>query len=258
MTYHCAVIGNPIAHSRSPEIHAVFARERGIALRYDRILATPDTFADTVSHFFAAGGRGLNITLPFKETAYQLCGQTTPYATAAAAVNTLWLENGILCGDNTDGRGLRQALEQEYAFPLTHKRILILGAGGAARGVILPLCEARPALLHIANRTLAKAEQIVTTQQPHTTVPLRAFALSDLSDLEPYDIIINATSAGLHNDSFSLPHHLATANALAYDMIYGKDTPFLHWAKQQHLTTHDGYSMLLAQARLSFQKWFPQ
>ena len=173
-TYRCAVIGNPIAHSRSPDIHAAFAQARGINLQYDRILAEAGNFAAIVTQFFADGGRGLNITLPYKETAYRLCEQTSADARLAEAVNTLWQENGKLCGDNTDGRGLRHALEHEHAYPLAGKHILILGAGGAARGVIAPLCAARPASLHIANRTAAKAAAIIAAQQPHTTVPLTA------------------------------------------------------------------------------------
>ena len=257
MPHRCAVIGNPIAHSRSPEIHAGFAAARGIALRYDRILAADEAdLAATVARFFADGGRGLNITVPYKQTAYRLCGRTTPYAAAAEAVNTLWMENGQLCGDNTDGRGLRLAL-QEHGIALTGARILILGAGGAARGVILPLCEAAPAALHLANRTLANAEAIIASQQPLTTVPLAAYALTDLTTRAPYDLIINATSTGLSDSALALPANLAHCNSRAYDMQYGKSTPFLAWAAAQQITAHDGYSMLVAQARLSFQQWFP-
>ena len=257
MPHHCAVIGNPIAHSRSPEIHAGFAAARGIALRYDRILAADEAdLAATVARFFADGGRGLNVTVPFKQTAYRLCGRTTPYAAAAEAVNTLWQENGQLCGDNTDGRGLCLAL-QEHGISLTGARILILGAGGAARGVILPLCEAAPAALHLANRTLANAAAVIASQQPLTTVPLAAWALTDLARLDAYDLIINATSTGLTDQPLALPANLAHCNSRAYDMQYGKSTPFLAWAAAQQITAHDGYSMLVAQARLSFQQWFP-
>lgn len=256
-TYRCAVIGNPIAHSRSPEIHAGFAAARGIALRYDRILAADEAnLAATVARFFADGGRGLNITVPYKQTAYRLCERTTPYAAAAEAVNTLWMENGQLCGDNTDGRGLCLAL-QEHGISLTGARILILGAGGAARGVIAPLCAARPASLHIANRTAAKAAAIIAAQQPHTAVPLAAYALTDLAARAPYDLIINATSTGLTDQPLALPANLVHSNSRAYDMQYGKSTPFLAWAAAQQITAHDGYSMLVAQARLSFQQWFP-
>ena len=257
MPHHCAVIGNPIAHSRSPDIHAGFAAARGIALQYDRILAADEAdFAATVARFFADGGRGLNITVPYKQTAYRLCERTTPYAAAAEAVNTLWMENGQLCGDNTDGRGLRLAL-QEHGISLAGARILILGAGGAARGVILPLCEAKPAALHLANRTLANAEAVIASQQPLTTVPLAAYSLDDLAALAPYDLIINATSTGLSDSALTLPANIAHPASRAYDMQYGKSTPFLAWAAAQHLTAHDGYSMLVAQARLSFQQWFP-
>ena len=256
-TYRCAVIGNPIAHSRSPEIHAGFAAARGIALRYDRILAADEAnLAATVARFFADGGRGLNITVPYKQTAYRLCERTTPYAAAAEAVNTLWMENGQLCGDNTDGRGLCLAL-QEHGISLTGARILILGAGGAARGVILPLCEAAPAALHLANRTLANAAAVIASQQPLTAVPLAAYSLNDLARLDAYDLIINATSTGLTDQPLALPANLVHSNSRAYDMQYGKSTPFLAWAAAQQITAHDGYSMLVAQARLSFQQWFP-
>ena len=257
MPHHCAVIGNPIAHSRSPEIHVGFAAARGIALQYDRILAENEAdFAAIVARFFADGGRGLNITVPYKQTAYRLCNRTTPYATAAEAVNTLWQENGELHGDNTDGRGLCLAL-QEHGIALAGARILILGAGGAARGVILPLCEEHPATLHLANRTLANAEAVITSQQPLTAVPLAAYSLDDLAALAPYDLIINATSTGLSDTSLALPANIAHPASRAYDMQYGKSTPFLAWAAAQQLNAHDGYSMLVAQARLSFHQWFP-
>ena len=257
MPHHCAVIGNPIAHSRSPEIHAGFAAARGIALQYDRILAADEAdFAAIVARFFADGGRGLNITVPYKQTAYRLCNRTTPYAAAAEAVNTLWQENGELCGDNTDGRGLVKAL-QEHGINLAGARILILGAGGAARGVILPLCEAKPAALHLANRTLANAAAVIASQQPLTAVPLAAYSLDDLAALTPYDLIINATSTGLSDTSLVLPANLAHSASCAYDMQYGKPTPFLAWAAAQQITAHDGYSMLVAQAKLSFHQWFP-
>ena len=257
MPHYCAVIGNPIAHSRSPEIHAGFAAARGIDLQYDRILAADEAdFAATVARFFADGGRGLNVTVPFKQTAYRRCDRTTPYAAAAEAVNTLWMENGELHGDNTDGRGLCLAL-QEHSITLKNARILILGAGGAARGVILPLCEANPAVLHLANRTLAKAEAVIASQQPLTTVLLAAWALTDLARLDAYDLIINATSTGLSNEPLALPANIAHCASRAYDMQYGKTTPFLAWAAAQRISAHDGYTMLVAQARLSFQQWFP-
>ena len=288
MTHYCAVIGNPVAHSRSPQIHAGFAAARGIDLRYDRILARDETeFAATVARFFADGGRGLNVTVPFKQTAWRRCDRTTPYAAAAEAVNTLWMENGQLCGDNTDGRGLCAALQHDHGITLANAHILVLGAGGAARGVILPLCEANPAALHLANRPPAKAEAVIASQQPLTTVPLAACSLTDLARLGAYDLIINATSAAFsqeplsrsrergrgegisrseitdnnknmgNNVSFTLPDNIAHPQTRAYDMTYGRDTPFLDWARKRHLTAHDGSTMLQAQAWLSFQQWFP-
>lgn len=251
---HCAVIGNPIAHSQSPDIHAGFAREHGIALEYSRILAEADNFATIVKDFFAGGGRGLNITLPFKETAFALATRHTPYAQSAQAANTLWMEDGELWADNTDGRGLVQALARDHHIPLQDKRILILGAGGAARGVVLPLAEARPAAIHIANRTPQKAQNIVAAHHTLTDIPLQALALDAISDT--YDLIINATSAGLTGAALTLPDQIHHAKTVAYDMIYGKDTPFLAWARSHALTAHDGYSMLVNQARLSFRQWF--
>lgn len=254
MIYYCAVIGNPISHSRSPEIHAGFAREHGIALEYTRILAENDTFADIVQNFFARGGTGLNITLPFKEQAFALATRHTPYAQSAQAANTLWMAGGELWADNTDGRGLVRALSHDHQYALQDKRILLLGAGGAARGVVLPLAEARPALIHIANRTPAKAQNIVAAHQTLTDIPLQALALDAVC--ETYDLIINATSAGLSGAALALPAHIHHEKTLAYDMIYGKNTPFLAWAHSRGLTAHDGYTMLVNQARLSFRQWF--
>ena len=256
MTYRCAVIGNPIAHSQSPDIHAGFAREHGIDLQYTRILAEADTFEHTVKDFFAQGGRGLNITLPFKETAFALATRHTPYAQTARAANTLWMDNGELWADNTDGRGLRLALERDHGLSLAGKRILILGAGGAARGVVLPLAEAHPAAIHLANRTPDKAHDIVAAHHSRTAVPLAAYPLTELSHLAHYDLILNATSAGLHDDTLALPANLIHAHTFAYDMLYGKDTAFLRWAAAHRLPYADGYTMLVNQARLSFQQWF--
>lgn len=248
--YRCAVIGNPIAHSQSPNIHATFAKERGIALQYDRILAESDTFATIVAHFFRQGGRGLNITVPFKETAFTLCQHLTPYAKRAGAVNTLWMADNTLCGDNTDGRGLVTALTNDHHTPLTDKTILLLGAGGAARGVILPILEHNPACLHIHNRTHHKAVQLANSYEDE-----RVQALMEWQ--QHYDIIINATSSGLSNEAITLPTTIIHAHTLCYDMMYGKTTPFMQWAQANHAEqVLDGYSMLVNQALLSFNIWF--
>ena len=221
----CAVIGNPIAQSRSPELHRGFARERGLALSYERILAPdPAAFVATVRRFFAAGGRGLNITAPFKEEAFRLADRPTAEATAAGAVNTLWpAEDGALIGHNTDGLGLCRALD-ELAVPLTGARLLLIGAGGAARGIGRPLLQRRPAALAEASGS--------------------------------YDLILNAASTGLHNEA--LPLSPALRAAVGYELSYGKETPFMAWARARGCPrVYDGFTMLVAQARLSFNCWFP-
>ncbi|SUO95859.1 shikimate dehydrogenase [Suttonella ornithocola] len=256
MSYRCAVIGNPIAHSRSPEIHTRFAEEAGIKLQYDKILSTEESFTDTVQNFFDNGGCGLNITVPFKEHAYRLCDDLTPYARLAGAVNTLWMDNGALCGDNTDGRGLVRALTHIHHISLRQKRILLIGAGGAARGVILPLLDAEIARLDIINRTLNKAETLVHAHTELSDIPMHAYAL-DAPLSTTYDIIINATSTGLSDTTFVLDSTAVQVETVCYDMVYGKTTPFMHWATENGaVKIFDGYSMLESQARLSFEIWF--
>lgn len=249
MTYRCAVIGNPIVHSQSPQIHAAFAAKQGIDLQYDKILATEENFTAIVQDFFAQGGHGLNITLPFKERAYALAQNLSPYARTAGAVNTLWMENGELCGDNTDGRGLVRALSQQHGIDLSGKRLLLLGAGGAARGVILPLLEAQVSQIDILNRSPDKArvladlyaERVAAVEHP----------------AQGYDLIINATSAGLGDSAFTLSPTTLHEQTLCYDMMYGKQTPFMQWAAAQGCTQiADGYSMLENQAWLAFHIWF--
>lgn len=253
MTHRCAVIGNPIEHSHSPAIHTAFARATGIDLQYDRILGEANTFADTVRQFFAEGGRGMNVTVPFKVAALELADRVETYALRAGAANTLWIDaNDRLCADNTDGCGLVNAL-LDAGITLRGKRLLIIGAGGAAQGVYLPLQESGAACIDIANRTVSKAEAILEQHSSND----RALALDD-SVNQAYDLIINATSTGLDNSALTLPQGIITAShTVCYDMVYGKTTPFMHWAKQQH-AAHilDGRSMLIEQARLSFQRWF--
>lgn len=253
MSITCAVIGNPIAHSKSPEIHHGFAARYAIDLDYQRILVPEGKLAGIVSRFFADGGRGLNVTVPCKEDAFALCDRLTPYAERAGAVNTLWQENGKLYGDNTDGRGLVRALTHDLQQTLAGKRILLLGAGGAARGVLLPLLEEQPGQLTIANRTLAKAQALATSTDS-AVVDVLAF---DDAPQAAYDVIINATSTGLSDQPFIFSPQALQAHTVCYEMMYGKQTPFMHWA-ETHSTqsVHDGYSMLVNQAWLSFQRWF--
>jgi len=246
-----AVIGNPIAHSRSPEIHQAFGQQTGIALSYERILAPLDDFADVVKDFFAQGGDGLNITIPFKEEAFALCDTLTERAQAARAVNTLWMQNGQLHGDNTDGAGLVNAIT-ELDWQLFNSRILILGAGGATRGVILPLANAGATEIIIANRTIARAESLVDDLSSFVKMTkLQILGLDQLSG--DFDIVINATSASLAGQGVSLPDTL-TFN-YAYEMAYGKPSSFIDQAKQRGAPTADGLGMLIGQAAEAFYVW---
>lgn len=255
----CAVVGNPIAHSRSPEIHQAFAKQCDLALHYDRILADPNDFSDHVRGFFAQGGKGLNITVPFKELAFSIAQVRSPRAELAGAVNTLWMDNHVLHGCNTDGVGLLNDLIR-LGFDPKNKRILLIGAGGAARGVVLPLLSAQPAHLRIINRTTQKALDVVheLAAQPEPLATTTRIDSGDLNHIEgTWDIVINATSSGLHQQS---PLHTAPVfsdNGLAYDMVYGNEpTPFLQQC-QQAGASHcaDGLGMLVGQAAASFFIW---
>jgi len=248
MTDRYAVFGHPIAHSKSPLIHAAFARQTGQDMRYDAILAPLDGFAASVAAFIAAGGRGANVTVPFKEEAFRLAGRLSPRAQRAGAVNTLMFDNGIL-GDNTDGAGLVADLTRNLNCSLAGKRILLLGAGGAARGVIEPLLEQQPATLVIANRTVSRAQELAALFGHG----IRACGFDEAST--PFDLIINATAASLAGELPPLSPQLFTANTLAYDMMYGRDTPFLAFARAHGAATADGLGMLVEQAAEAFYVW---
>jgi len=247
-----AVVGNPIAHSRSPDIHSAFGRETGIALSYKRILAPLDGFTTTVRDFFAAGGNGLNVTVPFKEEAFALCDELTPRAQAARAVNTLWMADGKLHGENTDGAGLVHAL-QDLHWRLDQASILILGAGGATRGVILPLATAGATRITIANRTLSRAESLMADLAPliPASTHLDTLALDQLHG--EYDLVINATSASLTGDALQLPAALSFHHA--YEMAYGKPSDFLDQARARGIPTAEGLGMLIGQAAEAFYVW---
>ena len=247
-----AVFGNPVAHSRSPEIHQAFAAQRHQPMDYQRLLSTPETFADDVRRFFASGGRGANVTVPFKEDAHNLCHTLSDRARQAQAVNTLWMEGEHLCGDNTDGTGLVTDLRDNLGWAIKGCRILILGAGGAVRGVLAPLLAEKPDHIVIANRTQAKAENLVTRFD--TQGCLSACGLDALAQQPLPDLIINATSAGLSNQMFDLPAAFANQRIRAYDMIYG-DTPFLQWASRAGMEHADGLGMLVEQAAAAFAHW---
>lgn len=249
-----AVMGNPIAHSKSPEIHQAFGRATQIDLTYDKLLVPLDGFANAVKAFFAQGGDGLNVTVPFKEEAFALCDELTDRAQAAGAVNTLWVEDSLLCGDNTDGSGLVNHLHQ-LNWPVRDARILIIGAGGATRGVLLPLLEAGVESITVANRTLTRAEQLIADLKTHL-LPTQADQSSAIS-LENisgcFDMIINATSASLQDDGFSLSDDLSFK--YAYEMAYGKPSQFLVQAEQKGAQISDGLGMLIGQAALAFEDW---
>jgi shikimate dehydrogenase len=251
MTDRYAVIGNPVAHSRSPDIHAAFARATGQSLEYGRVLAPLDGFAETVASFRASGGRGANVTVPFKEQAFALCDTLTERARLAGAVNTLSFASGELGGDNTDGVGLVNDITRNLGVPLRGKRILLLGAGGAARGALAPLLAEQPASLFIANRTEARARELAAM----AAVPVGAAGFESLGG-HCFDIVINATSASLAGAALPAPAGLYAADALAYDMMYGKgDTPFMAGARALGARVADGLGMLVEQAAESFFVW---
>lgn len=247
-----AVVGNPIGHSKSPTIHGLFASQTGQSLTYDKMLVEPGSFAEEISAFFALGGRGLNVTLPFKEEAFLYADQLTPRARLAGAVNTLMLRgDGTVLGDNTDGAGLVADLFAQ-GWPLAGSRILLLGAGGAARGVVQPLLEQHPARLVIANRTPEKAQALAAASDGRVEA-------SDYASLagQSFDLIINATSASLAGELPPLPAGLVTPETCVYDMMYGPaPTAFLRWAREQGAgRLADGLGMLVGQAAEAFYLW---
>jgi shikimate dehydrogenase len=248
-----AVFGNPIGHSKSPFIHTLFARQTNQSLTYTAECAPVDGFIDAVKVFFAEGGKGCNVTLPFKEQAYQFASRLTERAQLAGAVNTLKkLDDGEIIGDNTDGAGLVQDLLQHQVV-LEGARILIIGAGGASRGVIKPLLDQKPASLTITNRTFAKAEELAELFSAYG--PVTAKEMSSIT--EGYDVIINSTSASLSGELPEISSSIFAANSTSYDMMYGSgDTKFNQWAKEYGAAhTYDGLGMLVGQASESFMLW---
>lgn len=256
MTDQYAVIGNPIAHSLSPQIHALFAEQTGEDLHYDKIHAEKNAFADAATRFFDAGGRGMNVTLPFKQSACRFADTLSERAKHAQAVNTLIRHtDGQITGDNTDGTGLVRDLTRNLNLEIAHKNILILGAGGAVRGVLGSLLEQHPASLTIANRTAEKASDLA--QHFSVLGVVRGTALHQTAKFAPYDLIINGTSAGVTGSNPDLPDGLFAQQCFAYDMFYAAaPTPFICWAKVQHAAGHaDGFGMLVEQAAESFSLW---
>ncbi len=252
MERYC-VFGNPVAHSKSPRIHREFARLTGQALSYTAELAPLDGFEATVLRFFAEGGRGCNVTVPFKEQAWQLAEVRSVRAEKAGAVNTLlYGKDGRLYGDNTDGVGLVRDLSSA-ALVIRRARVLVLGAGGAVRGVLGPLLAERPASLLIANRTREKAEQLAALFSDEG--PVTACSFAELAG-QSFDLVINGTSASLQGEMPPLPAGLLAAGSHAYDMMYGAEpTVFLRWAQEEGAQVRDGLGMLVEQAAEAFFLW---
>lgn len=253
MTDHYAVIGNPIAQSKSPLIHAAFAQQLGHDLSYDALLATPETFETVVRQFIAGGGCGMNVTAPFKLDALALSGRLSERAQAAQAVNTLSFTPEGIVGDNTDGVGLVSDIQDRIGLRLAGCRVLLVGAGGAARGVLLPLLQAGPADLLIVNRSPEKARALADKWA--TRYPVRAGGVEQAGK-QHFDVVINATSTGLSDAPLNLGDGLYAPGALAYEMSYGRQTPFMQEARRQGVThIADGLGMLVGQAAESFRLW---
>lgn len=259
-----AVFGNPIAHSKSPMIHQWFAEQAGQAMHYGRLQPELDGFAKAAKSFFAAGGKGMNVTVPFKLDAQAFADQLTERARLAGAVNTLWIQDGKIYGDNTDGAGLvRDLLAQ--GVDIHAARILLLGAGGAARGVVGPLLERSPHSLVIANRSTAKVDELVqlfASLAASKEVALESRTLVDLENIQKtphaFDLVINATAAGLTDESplsEEAVKQVFKPGSFAYDMVYGKTTAFMKQALQRGARISDGLGMLVEQAADAFLIW---
>ncbi|NLY64756.1 MAG: shikimate dehydrogenase [Alcaligenaceae bacterium] len=254
-----AVMGNPIKHSYSPLLHTLFAQQAGISISYEKILVPLDQFRETVNAFFKEGGKGLNITVPFKLQAYELAANALSVrARAAGSVNTLWTENDLIHGCNTDGVGLLNDIKR-LGYSPKGKKILLLGSGGAARGALLPLLESGCQQLMVANRTPAKAIELVThigNAFPAYASVLSAGGFDEIQGR--WDIIINATASSLQQDRLPLPTGLFSTESLAYDMVYNAEnnTPFLQQARNDGARlTSDGLGMLVYQGAESFFIW---
>lgn len=248
-----AVVGNPIAHSKSPFIHTEFAKQTQQNISYERVLAPLDGFEATIRGLMQQGFKGVNVTVPFKFEAYALCDHHTEQAKLAGAVNTLkFTEHGIW-GNNTDGDGLIADITHNLNTPIKGKRVLLLGAGGAAEGVFQPLLAQHPAKLVVANRTLDKAEKMVS-KSFDSAIKGVACTFEDLKN-QQFDIVINATSAGLSDTALSIPSSVFAENCLAYDMMYGRETPFMAQARASGAQVADGLGMLVEQAAEAFSGW---
>jgi len=256
-----AVVGNPIQHSKSPDIHAMFAKQTSQALVYDRIEGSLDRFEEEVREFFSiASNKGLNVTVPFKERAFVMCDALSARASIAEAVNTLYMKEGKLHGDNTDGCGLVTDLQENYGVALDAKRVLLLGAGGASKGVLLPILQAKPKQLVLANRTFSKADALVGRykQRPEIVECGCELLAKDFESLDTaFDVVINGTSASLSGELPNISPEIFSDATYVYDMMYGsEETVFNRWAKEHGAGhTMDGLGMLVEQAAEAFRVW---
>jgi shikimate dehydrogenase len=251
-----AVFGNPVAHSRSPQIHAAFAEQTGEDIEYGRVLVPEDKFQETVFEFLKEGGKGLNVTVPCKLDAFRLAARLTPRAKRAGAVNTFMVEPGKkLVGDNTDGKGFVTDLTDNLNWEIRNKRILMLGAGGAVRGVLEPLLALRPQAVVLGNRTPATARILATEFAELGEVSGGSY--DSLHKKATFDLIINGTSASLDDEMPPLSAELIGEGCCCYDMMYGaQPTVFMKWASEHGAEyVSDGLGMLVEQAAESFSLW---
>lgn len=263
MTDKYAVIGNPVEHSKSPLIHQAFARQTGQDISYERILAPLDGFEAKIFELIKQGYKGVNVTVPFKFEALKFVSQNgavSPLADKARAVNTITFNaNSTVVGDNTDGIGLVNDITHNLKFDISHKKVLLLGSGGAAFGVLQPLVGANPSLIVISNRTFSKAEEaakiiagLIDASQSTTVCMAKQF--DALGDME-FDLVINSTSTGLTDTALPIPNTIFAKDSLAYDMMYGRETPFMQQARETGAQVADGLGMLVEQAAEAFYLW---
>jgi len=248
------VIGNPIVHSLSPQIHQLFAMQTGVRLEYSKTLGEAGGFNQAVQHFMASGGKGLNVTVPFKLEAFSLCDELSERARLAGAVNTLWFEGSKIHGDVTDGVGMVHDIEVNHGVAIKGRRVLVIGAGGAVRGVLQPLLEASPAELIICNRTRGKAMELAELFSSYG--PIQEIEMKALAG-EGFDIVINGTAASLGNELPAVPADIFASGAFVYDMMYARQpTVFMKWALEHGAReAADGLGMLVEQAAAGFEIW---
>lgn len=257
MTDKYAVLGNPIGHSKSPLIHAAFAKQTHQDISYEAILAPVDDFAGTVNRLVAEGYKGVNVTVPFKFEAFDMANQIDASALVAEASNTLVLHEGRATAYNTDGIGLVVDIQKNLATPLQGKRVLMVGAGGAAQGVAIEIAKANPAIFVVVNRSVEKVhdmQQKLESAEEPDIVAITASSFEDL-DGQVFDVVINATSAGLTGSVLPIPDSIFTSDTLAYDMMYGRETPFMAQARSAGAQVADGLGMLVEQAAEAFSIW---